>query len=161
MNAALQHGGISKLPLLKSQADPIDWLVKNLEVNRLGESEIVEVSLPPRTGFSGKEQATIINAVVGAYIEEVADKDRKQMLQRQETLKKLSKTYSEMMKTRRETIRHLAWTASPAQTISDPGKIRRVAATPGSENASNRAHPGTGQGGSPSEMEKEEPDQVE
>ena len=106
MNAALQHDGISRLPLLKSQADPIDWLVKNVEVNRLGDSELVEVSLPP-TGLPGKEQATVINAVVSAYIDEVVNKDRRRMLQRHDTLKKLSKTYSEMLKTRRDTIRKL------------------------------------------------------
>ena len=122
MNAALQHDGISRLPLLKSQADPIDWLVKNLEVNRLGESEIIEVSLPPRTGFSSKEQATVINAVVSAYIDEVVDKERKLMLQRQETLKKLSRAYSEMMKTRRETIRKLASSASHGQELSESEK---------------------------------------
>ena len=80
--------------MFKSEADPIDWLVKNLEVNRLGESEIVEVSLGPRrAGISSKDQATIINAVAGAYIDEVVNKERKQMLRRtrdaQETLKNL------------------------------------------------------------------------
>ena len=72
-NSALQHDGISSLPLLKSQADPIDWLEKSLEVTKLGESEILEVSLVPRTGFSSKEQATIVNAVVDAYIDEVVN----------------------------------------------------------------------------------------
>jgi hypothetical protein len=47
MMSALQHDGIANLPLLKSQADPIDWLEKNLEVNSIADTEIVEVSLPP------------------------------------------------------------------------------------------------------------------
>jgi hypothetical protein len=119
MNTALHHDGISRLPLLKSQGDPIEWLEKNLEVTRLGDSELLEVSLPSRTGFSTKEQASLINAVVSAYIDEVVDKDRKIMLQRQETLKKLWKTYSDMMRTRRDTIRKLAKTASSVQTTSD------------------------------------------
>ena len=93
MNAALQQDGISRLPLLKSQADPVDWLVKNLEVSRLVDSEIVEVSLPPRTGFSSKEQASCHQRRRGAYIDEVVNKDRKQMVasarDAQETLKRL------------------------------------------------------------------------
>ena len=44
------------------------------------------------------------------------------MLHRQETLKKLSKTYSEMMKTRRDTIRKLAMTAVSGQELSTPEK---------------------------------------
>jgi hypothetical protein len=119
MNTALQHDDISRLPLLKSQADPIDWLEKNLEVSNIADTELVEVSLPPRTGFSSKDQATVINAVVRAYIDEVVSKDRKQMLRRQETLKKLSREYSEMMNSRRDTIRKLASTAAHSQTISD------------------------------------------
>ena len=122
MNTALQHGDISKSPLLKSQADPIEWLAKNLQVNREGESEIVEVSLPPGTSLSSKEQATIDNAVVDAYIDEVVNKDRKQMLQRLETLKSLSKSYQEMVKTRRDTIRKLAMTAGSDQDLSTPEK---------------------------------------
>jgi hypothetical protein len=117
-NSALQRDGISKSALVKSLADPIEWLEKNLEVSRLGDSELLEVSLPSRTGFSTKEQAWLINAVVGAYIDEVVNKDRQQMRHRQETLKKLLKDYSDMMKTRRDTIRKLA-TASHGQTISD------------------------------------------
>jgi hypothetical protein len=119
MNAALQHDGISRLPLLKSQADPIEWLVTNLEVNWLRDSELVEVSLPPRTGLSSTEQASVINAVVNAYMDEVVNKERKQKLQRQETLKKLSKTYADMLKTRRDTIRKLASTAPQGQEPSE------------------------------------------
>jgi hypothetical protein len=118
MNSALHHDGISRLPLLKSQADPIEWLEKNLEVTRLGDSELLEVSLPSRTGLSTKEQASLINAVVSAYIDEVVDKDRKMMLQRQETLKILSKTYSDMMKARRDTIRKLASTDFPSAQVA-------------------------------------------
>jgi hypothetical protein len=115
---ALGQPDIAKSPLVKSLTDPVEWLEQNLQVSRLDDSELIEVSLP-RTGFSSKEQASLINAVVGAYIDEVVNKERKQMVERQETLKKISKTYSEMMKTRKDTIRKLLLSASPIQTISD------------------------------------------
>jgi polysaccharide biosynthesis transport protein len=106
--AALGQDGISKLPAIRDMTDPIDWLQRNLIMERLGDSELVEVSLLPSNRLSSQDQATLINAVVRAYLDEVVNKEQRQRMARRDTLKKLSNTYADMIKSRRDTIRKLA-----------------------------------------------------
>jgi chromosome segregation ATPase len=71
-------------------------------------SKVVQVSLSPRCGASGTDQAAIINAVVRAYLEEVANVDIKRRVDRHSKLKKIKQTYTEIIKERRESARKLS-----------------------------------------------------
>jgi succinoglycan biosynthesis transport protein ExoP len=104
-NAALQKVDVAKSPMFKDIEDPVTWLLDNIEAQFKDESELMEIAL---SGDNPQELAKIVNAVTNAYIDEVVDKERKQRLLKQETLKRVHKTYTDMTKSRRDTIRNLA-----------------------------------------------------
>jgi polysaccharide biosynthesis transport protein len=108
INTALQQPAIAQLAAIRKQPDPVAWLEQNLDMSNVKNSEVVQVSLSPRCGASGKDQAAIINAVVSAYLQEVAFVDVKRLADRHSQLKKIKQTYTEIIKERRETARKLS-----------------------------------------------------
>jgi capsular exopolysaccharide synthesis family protein len=105
MSTALGQPGISKLRIVSNEQDPIDWLLTNLQAQFLQGSDLLQISME---GNEPEEQARLVNAVAKAYMDEVVTKDLKLRVDRQELLKKFSKQYAEMIKTKRETLRTLA-----------------------------------------------------
>src|SRR5207245_88924 len=97
LNAALHQREVSQLPSIKNRTDPIAWLQQNLEVINLKDTEFLQISLAAGSGSSGKDQAAIINAVVRAYMEEVANVDIKRRADRHAMLKKLKQKYAEIL----------------------------------------------------------------
>jgi polysaccharide biosynthesis transport protein len=73
LNAALRKPGIIELPIIKNRQDPIEWLSKNLQATFPDNLTIMQVSLLEGTPM---ERATIVNAVVEAYMGEVAEMER-------------------------------------------------------------------------------------
>jgi hypothetical protein len=108
LNVALQQPAIAHLAAIRKQPDPIEWLAQNLEISNLKHFEVARVSLSPQCGASGTDQAAIINAVVSAYMQEVASVDRKRQADRHSKLKKIKQTYAEIIKDRRESARKLS-----------------------------------------------------
>jgi succinoglycan biosynthesis transport protein ExoP len=108
INTALQQPAIAQLAAIRKQPDPIAWLKQYLDTSNVKNSKVVQVSLSPRCGASGTDQAAIINAVVRAYLEEVANVDIKRRVDRHSKLKKIKQTYREIIKERRESARKLS-----------------------------------------------------
>jgi hypothetical protein len=108
LNVALQQPAIAQLAAIRRQPDPIEWLAQNLEMSNVKHSEVARVSLSPHCGASGTDQVAIINAVVNAYMQEVASVDRKRQADRHSKLKKIKQTYTEIIKERRESARKLS-----------------------------------------------------
>ncbi len=108
LNAALQDRGVSQLTSIKNQADPVAWLRENLVVINIRDTEILQVSLAPGSIASGSDQARILNAVVRAYINEVANVDVMRRTERHDQLKKIMQKYGENLKQRREKLRKLS-----------------------------------------------------
>jgi capsular exopolysaccharide synthesis family protein len=105
LSSALSSEGISKLPMIRDLPDQLAWLQENLEAQFLGDSELMEISL---SGDRPEDLRRIVNAVTAAFMDEIVLKEGKEKAGRLETLRKLSKTYTDMKKTRRDTIRKLA-----------------------------------------------------
>ena len=108
INSTLTQPGIAKLPMIAQQDEPIEWLQKNLEVQFLPESEVLEISL---SGDHPDDLAKVVNAVKQVYFDKVVERDRSVRTSRQETLRKLTDTYKDLTKTRRETLRKLVQNA--------------------------------------------------
>jgi hypothetical protein len=87
LNAAIRKPGIAALPLLRSQADPIGWLARTLDVGFVPGSEIMYVRL---SGKSGEQEQLeqIVNAVVKAYEEEAIYNARSRQLATRDLLAK-------------------------------------------------------------------------
>lgn len=81
LNAALNVKGVSTLPAVKEQSDPLDWLGKKLIVEFEG-PEILRISL----ALDDPEQAKVlVNAVYDAFFQEVVNRsvaDRQNRLRR-------------------------------------------------------------------------------
>jgi polysaccharide biosynthesis transport protein len=107
LNAALREGKVSSYAILRGQVDPIAWLQEKLIVGFVAGSEVMEISL---SGDDPEALAGIVNAVKNAYMDEVVDVDVKRRSDRHATLRKTKERYTELLKSRRETLRRLAET---------------------------------------------------
>jgi hypothetical protein len=110
VSSALRDPKIAQLPSLKGSPDPVAWVGQSLQVTNPKDTELLEFSLAPNSGLGGADQATIINAVVRAYMDEVVNVDSKRRTQRHQQLKKLRDTYSQVIKVKREAVRKLSET---------------------------------------------------
>jgi capsular exopolysaccharide synthesis family protein len=108
VNTALQQPDIKKLRKVIEQKDLVEWILENLVVQFLGDSEIMEISLG---GDLPSETTALVNAISKAYLEEVVNRDQNARTQRHQRLKELSKTYADLTKSRREDLRKLAQSA--------------------------------------------------
>jgi hypothetical protein len=115
VHAALQQPGIAQLEAVKNRTDPDSWLSAQLEVTNPLDTELLQIALIPSSGVSPQEQATLVNAVVKAYMDEIVLDEAKRRNNRAEMLKKFSRDYAQMIKSRRETMRRL----SAKRSVSD------------------------------------------
>jgi hypothetical protein len=107
LNRAISHTGVDSLPAIKRRKDPVSWLQRILETNRLGDSELMSVQIVGGSGLSGKDQATIINRVCDALLEETMKEDRDRLEIRSEMLTKSHHQYLLALRSRREKLRAL------------------------------------------------------
>ena len=98
INVALLDGNVSKYRMVREQSDPIAWLQDNLEVEFVGDSEVMEIAL---SGDDPVELAGLVNAVKKAYMGEVVNVDTRRRSDRHEQLKKIKEKYQEILKERR------------------------------------------------------------
>ncbi len=122
LNTALLDESIRKFRMLREQFDPIAWIQDALEVEFIGESEVMEIAL---RGDYPDEVAGLVNAVTKAYVDEVVDVDTKRRADRHEKLKKLKQTYQELLKERREALRKLSEIGASDDRLRIAGLERR------------------------------------
>lgn len=73
LKAALDNKAVSQLPTLAKQADPLEWLEKELRVDHLDGTDLVRISLT--VPEAGNDIPNIVNAVINAYLEEVVSRE--------------------------------------------------------------------------------------
>jgi capsular exopolysaccharide synthesis family protein len=88
IGAALQDEKVRNLPILQRQADPVDWLDRELVVEHVPSTEVIRVSLSARGGQA--DLSTIVNAVIKAYMTDVFGKETEAQLKHLEDLSKVS-----------------------------------------------------------------------
>jgi len=122
LSAAFQQPGISELASIKRRTDPVAWLQQNLEATNLKDSEVLQVSLAASSGASAKDQAAIINAVVRAYTDQVANVQTKRRTDRHDQLRKLRQQYGDLLRERRETLRKLSVSVGSHESLTSHEK---------------------------------------
>jgi len=105
LTAALQKPGISQLPYIRNQVDPVMWLRRNLRVRFADQAEILEISM---TGDDPEQITAIVNAVKDAYMTEVGDVSRTYALERKKLLEANYAQTLELVKKRDQRYRELA-----------------------------------------------------
>jgi len=104
------------------QADPSEWLDKQVTVEFTKGSEILQVSM---SGDRPKDVEVITNKVIEKYMKLVVDSDGSERKRRIETLRGLWDRYQENLKEKRRTMRKLAVEAGSddRQTLSMKGQL--------------------------------------
>lgn len=84
LSAALRPPEIQSLPLIKIEEKPLAMLEDEIQVSYPGESELLRVSMK---GDNGEDVKKLVNAVIDAFLEEVANTERVRNSQRLEILR--------------------------------------------------------------------------
>lgn len=103
--AALRQPKIAQLRIIRSQADPIAWLGSKLQVDFPGDAEILEVSL---AGDDPESLAALVNAVVEAYLKQVADGQRRRRSGRLNELDRVFAETEREIRSKRDALKQLA-----------------------------------------------------
>jgi len=95
LNAALRKPGISQLPYIRDELDPVTFLRKKLAISFPGGSEILEIAM---TGDDPTQLVALVNAVKDAYMDEVVTVDRENQLRRKRVLEQAYQRNMEQIK---------------------------------------------------------------
>ena len=87
LQAALRDPNVASLPLIRAEADPVSWLRRRLVVGFGSDSEIMAVQM---YGTEGEvdQLKQLVDAVVSAYLNEVASSQRQRMLDQRDAVAK-------------------------------------------------------------------------
>jgi hypothetical protein len=92
LKSALNKEGIRDFAIVKKHPDPIEWLERELVVEFPNDGKVMRVSL---TGSNSHELAVIVNAVLDAYDEGLAAKEKSEA-DRLDTLDTIEKLRAQM-----------------------------------------------------------------
>jgi uncharacterized protein involved in exopolysaccharide biosynthesis len=106
---------ISRLPIIKGQKDPVDWLMRKISVSFPGKSEIMEIKL---TTYDPKDAAEIVTAVMDAYLSEVVDDEKDKRRQRVSELDRLYTDKDLEVRNERNDLKQLAEQLGTAETAN-------------------------------------------
>lgn len=73
LTAAMQREGIADLDVIRTQADPIDWLSHHINVVAPVDSTVLQLRLRVMRGKHAVEAAQLVNAIAYAYLEQASN----------------------------------------------------------------------------------------
>ena len=114
VNAALREPGISQLPMVKDEENPVAWFINELRVIYPQNSEILMLSMK---GEDNRQVIQLVDAVVDAYMNEVVYAERDRQV---EHLNLLRKTYRKNLAEIKKSADANRELASAFGTIEDP-----------------------------------------
>jgi capsular exopolysaccharide synthesis family protein len=113
LQAALRQEKVARLHSIQSRTDPSGWLAKRLVVDTNLAPEILRVALE---GDDPEELPIIVNAVVQAYLREVANRDQVKMQTRLDQLQENHRRHGEILRRKRALVRDMEVTLG----VEDP-----------------------------------------
>ncbi|HXG11627.1 MAG TPA: polysaccharide biosynthesis tyrosine autokinase [Gemmataceae bacterium] len=105
LNAALKQPQVADLPIIRNQAEPIEWLEKEVRADYSTGPEFLTISM---SGDNPEELKILVDAITEAYLNEVVYKDHRKRLERIEQLRDLAQRYEQRLRTKRTQLRELA-----------------------------------------------------
>jgi len=105
IDAALRSSDVAELKGVETKDDPGEWLREQLSVSFASGSEVLEIAL---SGDDPKTVAALVNAITGAYLDEVVNVDHLDRQRRFEGLKEIWKKYESDLRQKREQLRKIA-----------------------------------------------------
>jgi hypothetical protein len=105
LNAALKQQEVARLSVLAQQADPVDWLQKNLRLDFEASPELLRISM---IGPTPRDAAVLVNAVARCYRDEVVDSETKRKRERYDLLQDILNRYRENLREKRKELARLS-----------------------------------------------------
>jgi capsular exopolysaccharide synthesis family protein len=105
LNAALRQPKVGQLPTLQGQANPVEWLEKEIKADYSLAPEILRISL---VGERPQDLALLVDAVRMAYLQEVVEKEKHERGLQLERLKTLYAEYDDLLRDKRRNFSDLA-----------------------------------------------------
>jgi polysaccharide biosynthesis transport protein len=105
LKVALDKPEVAKLPFIREETDPEEWLEKRLSIFFPGRAEVMTVSL---TRNNPKEAQVLVKAVVEAYMSEVVDAEAAAKQQKLSDLEKLYSEREQDLRKKREALKSMA-----------------------------------------------------
>lgn len=121
---ALNRPEVSRLEVVRQQADPLSWIQRTLEFELPEDSEVLRISM---SGPRARELAIVVNSVINAYMLLVVEEQQRARVTRLEMLKKLLRRYEDDLLLKRKEIRQLA-TAVGLPGVPLPPREERLSA---------------------------------
>jgi beta-lactamase regulating signal transducer with metallopeptidase domain len=90
LKAALQRSGIADLKCIRAQKDPINWLTRLMKANKGRFSEILTIDAtgPDAWDIDTEEARTLVDAVAQAYLADVVNREKRELLERRDALER-------------------------------------------------------------------------
>jgi capsule polysaccharide export protein KpsE/RkpR len=105
LNAALRQPKIADLSIVRDQADPVEWLEKEVKTDFNAAPEILTVSLK---GNKPEELTKVVDAVVDAYLQEFVHREDRARADRISRLTGLYGKFDEQVREKRKNLTDLA-----------------------------------------------------
>ena len=121
LTAALRQPGIQQLPMIRAESEnPLGWLADELRVFYPGDSEIMQVGM---SGDSGEDLKKIVDAVVDAYLYEIAQSEKTEKSKQLQTLRNQRRTNEIAIKEKSDIVHNLA--EEIGSSDSDMARLRQ------------------------------------
>jgi hypothetical protein len=104
LTRALMPQNIAELSIVRSQADVLTWLNKDLHVEPVPNAQLIRISM---TSKVPQEAEKLINSIVATYMEEVVMRGRRERLEKLELTRNKAGEFRERLRLRRRTLRDL------------------------------------------------------
>lgn len=105
LNASLRELETKNVEMLANEENKLAWLQKELDASFPGKSEILRLAL---SGENSEEVKTVVQSVLEAYLEEIANTERGERSRRLQNLREKERGYRNEMKERLEKVETLA-----------------------------------------------------
>lgn len=119
LNAAIRTPGIQQTAMVSQEANPIGWLEDELNISYPGDSEILRIGI---RGENEKDITKIVDAVMTAYLEEIAHSERTDKTSQLDMLRREEREYMRLIKEKSDVVYKLADELGTAD--SDAARIR-------------------------------------
>ena len=105
LTAALREPGITQLPMVAREENQLDWLTDEIRVVYPGDSEIMQVGMH---GDKIEDLKKIVDAVVKAYLYEIANSEKTEKSKQLQTLRAQRRINEQALKEKSEIINRLS-----------------------------------------------------
>jgi capsular exopolysaccharide synthesis family protein len=103
LNSALRDPKVAKLSVVREQAEPVEWLEKEVQADFSVAPEVLRITM---SGDKPEQLVVLVDALVQAYRREIVDKEKNQRLEHLKILRELRETHEgelrALQKTQRE-----------------------------------------------------------